>query len=57
MRVAILYEASGRTRDAFVRHGHDAISVDRRPCHGDPGQHAQAEVFDWLCSNEARGGG
>lgn len=56
MRVVVLYEASGMTRDAFARRGYDAISVDRRPCHGGPGNHAQADVFDWLCSDDARGG-
>jgi hypothetical protein len=31
MKVAILFEFSGIVRDAFIRHGHDAVSCDLLP--------------------------
>lgn len=56
MKAVVLYEASGTLRDALTARGFDAISVDRRPCYGGPGLHAQADVFDWLGSSDATGG-
>ena len=56
MKVAVLYEASGTVRDAFAARGHDAVSVDLRPCYGAPGAHAVADVFDWLTGEGARSG-
>jgi len=54
MRVAVLYEASGRVRDAFLAAGHDAISVDLRASAA-PGPHAIGDVLAWLRSDDARG--
>lgn len=54
MRVAVLYEASGRVRDAFTARGHDAISVDLRAS-ASPGPHAIGDVLAWLRSDDARG--
>ena len=45
MKVAILFEFSGIVRDAFIRHGHDAVSCDLLPSER-PGPHIQADVFD-----------
>lgn len=49
MRAVILFEASGMTREAFARAGHDAISVDFRATER-PGNHWQGDVFDYLAS-------
>ena len=48
MKVAILFECSGTVRDAFIRHGHTAISCDIKPTES-PGPHLQGDVFsyDW----------
>jgi hypothetical protein len=48
MRVGILCEFSGRVRDAFIRHGHEAISCDILPTET-PGPHLQGNcrAFDW----------
>lgn len=48
MKVAVLFEYSGTVRDAFIRHGHDAISCDLLPTES-PGPHIQGDVFeqDW----------
>ena len=45
MRVLVACEYSGRVRDAFIRHGHDAISCDLLPSDA-PGPHYQGDVFD-----------
>jgi len=44
MRVAVLCEFSGRVRDAFIRHGHDAVSYDLLPSDSDFGPHIQADI-------------
>ena len=48
MKVAVLCEFSGTVRDAFIRHGHDAISCDILPTEA-PGPHIQADLrtVDW----------
>jgi hypothetical protein len=48
MRVAILCEFSGVVRDAFISHGHDAVSCDLLPTES-PGPHIQADCLtvDW----------
>lgn len=43
MRVLIACEFSGRVRDAFIRRGHSAISVDWRDT-ASPGPHIKANV-------------
>lgn len=45
MRVLIGCEFSGIVRDAFIRHGHDAMSCDLLPTES-PGPHYQGDVFD-----------
>ena len=47
MRVLIGCETSGRTRDAFLRAGHNAISCDLLPTEV-PGPHYQGDVRDLL---------
>jgi hypothetical protein len=47
VRVLIACEYSGRVRDAFIRNGHDAMSVDLLPT-DQPGPHYQGSVFDVL---------
>jgi len=44
MRVLVACEYSGRVRDAFRRHGHDAWSCDLLECEGDPRYHLQQPV-------------
>ena len=46
MRVLVACEYSGVVRDAFIRHGHDAISCDLLPSDSDLGPHYQGDVFD-----------
>jgi len=46
MRVLVACEYSGRVRDAFIRNGHDALSVDLLPSDSDFGPHYQGDVFD-----------
>jgi hypothetical protein len=48
MRVLVACEYSGRVRDAFRRHGHDAWSCDLLDCEADPRWHYQAPVEDVL---------
>ena len=48
MRVLVACEYSGRVRDAFRSHGHDAYSCDLLPCEADPAYHYQAPVEDLL---------
>ena len=45
MRVLVACEYSGRVRDAFIKHGHDAMSCDLLPTDVD-GPHYQGDVFD-----------
>ena len=47
MRVLIACEYSGKTRDSFIRNGHDAISCDLLPTES-PGPHYQGDVRDIL---------
>ena len=47
MKIAILCEFSGIVRDAFLAHGHDAISCDLEPTES-PGPHIQGDVFEFL---------
>ena len=48
MRVLVACEYSGRVRDAFRRHGHDAWSCDLLECEADPTYHLQQPVEDLL---------
>lgn len=45
MRVLVACEYSGRVRDAFIRHGHDAMSCDLLPTES-PGPHYLGDVRD-----------
>ena len=45
MRVLIACEYSGAVRDAFIEHGHDAMSCDLMPTDA-PGPHYQGDMFD-----------
>ncbi len=47
MRVLVACEYSGTVRDAFLRHGHDAMSCDLLPTDV-PGPHYQGDVLDIL---------
>jgi site-specific DNA-cytosine methylase len=47
MRVLVACEISGVVRDAFIRHGHDAMSCDLLPSER-PGPHYQGDVRDVL---------
>jgi hypothetical protein len=44
MKIIVLFERSGRVRDAFIKKGHDAISVDIVPSMSDFGRHLQMEI-------------
>ena len=48
LRVLVACEYSGRVRDAFRRHGHDAWSCDLLECEADPRWHYQAPVEEVL---------
>ena len=45
MKVAVICEFSGIVRDAFIRHGHDAISFDLLPTE-QPGPHRQGDIME-----------
>lgn len=47
MRVLIACEESGRSRDAFIKRGHDAISCDLLPTRS-RGPHHQGDVYEIL---------
>lgn len=47
MKVLVACEESGRVRDAFIRHGHDAMSCDLLPT-ARPGPHYQGDARDVL---------
>jgi site-specific DNA-cytosine methylase len=51
MRVLIACEYSGRVRDAFRSHGHDAWSCDLLECEADPRWHYQAPVETLLAND------
>lgn len=48
MRVLVACEYSGRVRDAFRRHGHDAWSCDLLECEADSTHHLQCPVEEVL---------
>jgi len=49
MRVLVACEFSGTVRDAFLRHGHYALSCDLLPCESHAlGDHYQGDVRDIL---------
>jgi hypothetical protein len=48
MRILVACEYSGRVRDAFRRHGHDAWSCDLLECEADPRWHYQIPVEEIL---------
>lgn len=48
MNVLVACEYSGRVRDAFIRRGHTAISVDLLPSESDLGTHVQGDVLEYL---------
>ena len=48
MKVVVLCEYSGIVRDAFIRNGHDAISVDLLPSESDIGEHHQGDALEFL---------
>lgn len=50
MKVLVACEFSGIVRDAFLRHGHDAISCDLLPSER-PGPHYQGDIRDILYNN------
>lgn len=50
MRVLVACEYSGRVRDAFIRHGHEAMSCDILPTDS-PGPHYQGDVQNILGDN------
>lgn len=45
MKVLVVCEYSGTVRDAFIRHGHEAMSCDLLPTDV-PGPHYQGDCFD-----------
>lgn len=47
MRILVACEYSGRVRDAFLAHGHDALSCDLLPTDA-PGPHYRGDVRDLL---------
>ena len=51
MRVLVACEYSGRVRDAFRSHGHDAWSCDLLPCERDHAFHLQQPVENILDQN------
>lgn len=48
MRVLVACEYSGIVRDAFIRHGHDAVSCDLLPSESSFGKHFQEDVQGML---------
>ena len=44
-------EFSGVVRDVFIRHGHDAVSVDMLPSESDHGPHVQGDAVAFLDSH------
>lgn len=44
MKVVVICEFSGTVRDAFIRHGNDAISIDILPTEK-PGPHIQQDIL------------
>ena len=52
MKVLVLCEYSGIVRDAFIRAGHDAVSVDILPSESDLGPHHQMDALKFLEENQ-----
>ncbi|MBP47661.1 MAG: hypothetical protein CMH53_06965 [Myxococcales bacterium] len=48
LRVLVACEFSGTVRDAFIRRGHDAVSVDLLPSESDFGPHIQGDALEHL---------
>lgn len=48
MRVVVACEFSGVVRDAFIRHGHDAVSIDMLPSESDYGPHIVGDAVAYL---------
>jgi hypothetical protein len=49
----VLYERSGRVRDAFGALGHDVVSVDLKPTLSTaPYPHVESDVFEWLYNHQ-----
>lgn len=48
MKVLVACEYSGIVRDAFIRKGHDAISVDLLPSESSLGPHFEGDIFKYL---------
>lgn len=48
MKILVACEFSGRVRDAFLRHGHEAVSCDLRPSESSQGVHFQDNVLNHL---------
>lgn len=44
MKVLVLFEYSGVVRDAFIRQGHTAISLDTLPSESNVGDHIQVDI-------------
>jgi len=53
LKVLVACEFSGVVRDAFRRHGHDAVSCDLLPTEV-PGPHYQGDVFEFLAQYPGR---
>nr|WP_299914402.1 hypothetical protein [Sphingomonas bacterium] len=47
MTIAVMFEASGRVRDALLARGYDAVSIDIRETQS-PGPHIVGDCFDHL---------
>ncbi len=52
MRVLVACEFSGTVRDAFIRAGHEAYSVDLLPSESDFGPHCQDDVLKHLAGRQ-----
>ena len=48
MNVLVLFESSGVVRDAFIRAGHNAVSVDLLPSSSELGNHFTRDVEEFL---------
>lgn len=50
LNVLVACEYSGRVREAFASHGHNALSVDLLPTEV-PGRHVQGDIFEFVASS------
>ena len=48
MRIAVLMETSGKIREAFIKKGHDVVSVDLLDSDDDSEHHRKMDVLDFL---------